>query len=136
MIIFQALLLTLDFLSHKFATCSKPSNVDNDHKAPYLRCNNLTKVQVEPKSFDQNCHGNDSFTCLATLQMICYNWLSYFANLVLNLKVTASILENNSTGKCADLTKKQESWEEWKLVKLQLHLHQFNIDSSSQSQWS
>ena len=56
-----------EFLSNEFAACSKPPSRDNDRKASYPKRNNLTRMKVEPRSFDQGRRKNDAITHSATL---------------------------------------------------------------------
>ena len=58
-----------EFMSTKFAACSKPPSRDNYRKASYPRTQQRDQggVGVEPRPFDQGRRKNDIFTHSATL---------------------------------------------------------------------
>ena len=57
-----------EFLSTKFAVCSKPPSRDNHCKASYPRMySNMTKVNIEPTPSDQSWCKNDAFPLSLTL---------------------------------------------------------------------
>ena len=57
-----------EFLSIGFAACTKPPKRDNHRKVSYPRTHSVTKVHIEPRSFDQGRRTNDAFTHSVTLQ--------------------------------------------------------------------
>ena len=57
-------------LSTEFAACSKPPSRDNHRKRLIQGRNNVTRVRVEPRSFNQGRHKNNAFTYAATLMTI------------------------------------------------------------------
>ena len=59
--VFQAFRLRLDFFPHKFAACSKPPSRDNHRKCLIQGHNNVTRVQVKPRSCNQDHHENNAF---------------------------------------------------------------------------
>ena len=61
-----------EFFSTEFAACSKPSSRDNHPKRLFQRRSNVTRVRVEPRSFDQGRRKNDAFTLSTTLPRLYY----------------------------------------------------------------
>ena len=93
------------FFSTEYAACSKPTSRNNHCKARHIPGhNNVTRVQVEPRSCNPNRRKNNAFTLSAALPTT-----ALYVKSGTNLMVLYPLLSDQNTIKFAEINFKETS---------------------------